>query len=214
MACPDRSRRLVLTSLAWLAAALAPASAWAVPVPVSDVAELQAAVANASPGDEIVLAPGNYVLANKLNCTANGTANARIVIRADSLGDATVQMDNLEGFHVQGAYWEIANLVIEGVCGNDSNCEHAFHVTGDADNTWIHNNVVRNFNAQIKANGTDTGPNGSRVFPDDVVVEFNELYNAGVRQTSNPVTPPGAVSGWDARASGPSAVRIRTAALT
>ncbi|MCA9683260.1 MAG: MYXO-CTERM sorting domain-containing protein [Myxococcales bacterium] len=177
-------------------------SAEAAVVPVTTTAELQAAVANAMPGDEIVLAPGTYILDNKLNCTANGTADQPIVIRADTLGDATVQMNNLEGFHIQGAHWEIANLDIEGVCADDNNCEHAFHVTGDAEFTHIHHNTVHGFNAHIKANGTDTGPMGERVWPDDVVVEYNELYNPAPRNTGNPVTFIDVVGGrrWRVRA--------------
>jgi MYXO-CTERM domain-containing protein len=176
--------------------------AFAGPVPVATAAELQAAVANAVPGDEIILAAGTYLLSSKLSCTANGTADAPIIVRADNLGDAVVQMDNLEGFHVQGAHWEIHHLDIEGVCADDNNCEHAFHVTGDAEFTHIHHNRVHGFNAQIKANGTDTGPNGERVWPDDVVIEYNELFNEAARQTANPVTPIDVVGGrrWQVRA--------------
>jgi MYXO-CTERM domain-containing protein len=176
--------------------------AFAEQVPVATAAELQTAVANAVAGDEIILAPGNYLLSSKLSCTADGTADAPIIVRASNLGDAFVQMDNLEGFHVQGAHWEIHHLDIEGVCADDNNCEHAFHVTGDAEFTHIHHNRVHGFNAQIKANGTDTGPNGERVWPDDVVIEYNEFFNEAARQTANPVTPIDVVGGrrWQVRA--------------
>jgi MYXO-CTERM domain-containing protein len=173
---------LIPLALAW------PCSAHAGEVPVASAAELAAAIANAAPGDEIILAPGDYLLTNKLSCTAAGTAAQPIVVRAETLGAATIQFDTVEGFHVQASHWQFERLTIEGVCANDSSCEHAFHVTGDAEFTWIHHNRVFGFNAHIKANGTETGPNGERVWPDDVVVEYNELFNPAPRETSNPVT--------------------------
>lgn len=163
-------------------------AAAAAEVPVASSGELLAAIAGASPGDEIILAPGEYLLTNKVNCTANGTADQPIIVRAEVLGEALIQFDTVEGFHVQGAHWQFERLEIEGVCGNDSDCEHAFHITGDAERTYIHHNRVYGFNAHIKANGTDTGPMGERVFPDDVIIEYNEFFNPAARQTSNPVT--------------------------
>jgi hypothetical protein len=185
----------VLTILAMTAAATWSSEAWAAEVPVSNAAELQAAIANAAPGDEIILAPGEYPLSSKLSCAADGTAEQPIIVRAETLGEAVIQFDTLEGFHVQGEHWQIHHLEIEGVCADDSDCEHAFHITGDAEHTWIHHNRAHGFNAHIKANGTDTGPNGERVWPDDVVVEYNEFFNETVRNTSNPVTPIDVVGG-------------------
>ncbi len=181
---------------------LAPSEARAAEVPVSTAAELQAAISDAAPGDEIILAPGIYAIPSKLSCTADGTAEAPIVVRAEALGEAVVEMDNAEGFHIQGAHWQVTQLEIVGVCADDSACEHAFHITGDAEGTYIHHNRVEGFNAHIKANGTNTGPMGERVWPDDVVIEYNEFFNPAPRQTSNPVTLIDVVGGrrWLVRA--------------
>src|SRR5690606_6773475 len=67
--------------------------------------------------------------------------------------------------------------------------------TGDAEHTWIHHNRAHGFNAHIKANGTDTGPQGERVWPDDVIIEYNEFFNETPRDTGNPVTPIDVVGG-------------------
>ena len=63
---------------------------------------------------------------------AAGTADAPIVVRADTLGTVNLKFDAVEGFHVRGPFWEFNNLDIEGICAADSDCEHAFHVTGAA----------------------------------------------------------------------------------
>ena len=68
-----------------------PATAWAVPVPVSDAGQLQDAINNAAPGDEIILADGEYSFGNKLNCTTNGTAAEPILVRAENSGQATIR---------------------------------------------------------------------------------------------------------------------------
>ncbi len=171
-------------------------------VPVSDVPGLLAAIAAAKAGDTIVLAPGTYeVHQNKIACEAAGTADARIVVRAEQAGTAMIKFDALEGFHVRGPFWEFSGLDIEGICAVDSDCEHAFHVTGAAESTHIHHSTLHGFNAMIKGNGEPIGPNGSFVWPDDVVIEYNELYNPAPRDTSNPVTPLDIVGGqrWRVR---------------
>src|SRR5690606_22946082 len=97
----------------------------------------------------------------------------------------------VEGFKVSGANWVFENLTLRGVCADDSSCEHAWHIVGGADNTIIRNNVAVNFNAQIKANGEGD----PRVWPDDVLVEYNEFYDEAPRNTSNPVTKIDVVGG-------------------
>lgn len=176
--------------------ALTPLEARAADVPVADVPGLLAAIAGAKPGDAIILAAGTYeVHQNKIACDAAGTADARIVVRAAEPGTAKIRFDALEGFHVRGPFWEFDGLDIEGICANDSDCEHAFHVTGAAESTHIHHCRVHGFNAQIKGNGEPIGPNNSFVWPDDVVIEYNELFNEAPRNTSNPVTPIDIVGG-------------------
>jgi MYXO-CTERM domain-containing protein len=194
--------KTLLWSVLPLLVALHAPLARAADVPVSDVPGLLAAIAAAAPGDTIVLAPGVYeVHQSKIACEAAGAADARIVVRAAQPGSVTIRFDAVEGFHVRGPFWEFADLDIEGICAVDSDCEHAFHVTGAAESTHIHHTRMHGFNAMIKGNGEPIGPNGSYVWPDDVVIEYNELYNEAPRDTSNPVTPLDIVGGqrWRVR---------------
>ena len=188
--------RLPLQALTLVVVALASPRAWAGEVPVVDVPGLVSAIQAAKPGDTIVLAPGTYeVHQSKIACEAAGTAEAPIVVRAAELGTVKILFDAVEGFHVRGPHWEFANLDIEGICAADDDCEHAFHVTGAADGAWLHHNRMHGFNAMIKGNGEPIGPGDSFVWPDDVVIEYNELYNPAPRNTGNPVTPIDIVGG-------------------
>lgn len=178
------------------AVALVGRDARAAEVPVQDVPGLLAAIAAAKPGDTIVLAAGTYdIKQNKVACEAAGAPDARIVVRGAEPGAAKIRFDAIEGFHVRGPHWEFADLDIEGVCASDSDCEHAFHITGAAEGTHIHGTRMHGFNAMIKGNGEPIGPNGSYVHPDDVVIEYNEFFNEAPRDTSNPVTPIDVVGG-------------------
>ncbi len=164
---------------------------------VSDVAGLSTALQQAAPGDSIVLEDGVYTVNTNLNCRTNARQNP-IIVRPASKGGAHIRFNALEGFKVSGAGWRFEGLRIEGICANHSNCEHAFHLAGDADGVVIANNTLWNYNAHIKSNGEGT----PRMFPDDVVIEGNTIYNQTPRQTSNPVTPIDVVGGrrWIIRA--------------
>src|SRR5678815_2113929 len=48
---------------------------------------------------------------------------------------------------------------------------------------------------RIKGNGDLVGAAGEMVWPDDVVIAFNELYDTRARQTANPVTKIDVVGG-------------------
>jgi hypothetical protein len=164
-------------------------------VAVDTVAAFESAIADAQPGDHIVVAPGIYNMPDgRTDCVADGTIELPIVIRAPIAGQTTIRFGNglVEGFYVSGAYWIFENLIIEGSCANDNQCEHAFHLAGNADGTIIRQNVIRDFNAQLKANRSPSNP---AVFPDDVIVEYNELYDSAPRNTSNPVTKIDVVGG-------------------
>ncbi len=103
------------------------------PVPVSTAAQLIAAIDGAAPGDVITLAAGIYDISQNLNCDVPGTANAPIVVRSAAPLGALVRFDAVEGFKVSARHWVFEDLDIQGVCAVDSDCEHAFHVFGDAD---------------------------------------------------------------------------------
>jgi hypothetical protein len=164
---------------------------------VEDAATFRAAFADAAPGDVIELQPGLYELDGNLTTPRAGQPEAPITVRGPEEGEALLRFSReggyVEGFKVQHAWWVFEGLTLEGRCEDHSRCEHAWHISGDADGLIIRNNIARDFNAHIKANRAEV--NGASVFPDDVVIEGNEFYNTTVRQTSNPVTPIDVVGG-------------------
>ena len=166
-------------------------------VDVASSDALVAAITAAAPGDDIVLADGTYEVTNRVACRTAGTAAQPIRVRAARRGGALVRFMSdggyVEGFYVAAPRWTFEDLVVEGRCADDSRCEHVFHLVGDADFTTIRGSVLRDVNAQVKSNGLDVA--GVRVYPDDVLVEGNELYDTAPRRTSNPVTPIDVVGG-------------------
>lgn len=183
----------------WLVAVLlAPAAGAAAVVPVATPAQLIAAIDGAAAGDVITLAAGTYDISQNLNCDVPGTANAPIVVRSATPLGALIRFDAVEGFKVSARHWVFEDLDIQGVCADHSDCEHAFHVFGDADFLVLRRSRLRDFNAQIKSN---RGPD-ALVFPDDVVIEGNEFADGTPRQTGNPVTKLDVVGGrrWIVRA--------------
>jgi hypothetical protein len=153
---------------------------------VANVAELSAAIQNAKAGDEIVLAAGTYALGN-VDCKANGTAASPIVVRAATALAARIDFSGVEGFKVAGAHCHFEGLDVHGVCANDASCEHAFHVFGGATGFVMRGNRVVDFNAQLKVNASISGV-GNAVIPHQGLVEYNELYDTGPRNTGTPVT--------------------------
>ncbi|MCU0657469.1 MAG: glycosyltransferase, partial [Polyangiaceae bacterium] len=166
---------------------LFPSAAHAAPVQVSSTEALIAAIQGAKAGDEIILADGAYAISQNISCSADGTAEAPIVVRAATPLGAALSFDAVEGFKVLGKHWRFEGLSIRGVCASDSDCEHAFHVIGDADHFQMVGCQVRDFNAQLKANAAPDG-NGVWRAPDQGLVEGCDLGDDQPRQTSNPVT--------------------------
>ncbi|WP_224247877.1 chondroitinase-B domain-containing protein [Hyalangium gracile] len=154
---------------------------------VSTVSQLQSALSSAQAGDEIILANGTYAVSANLNCAADGTAAQPIIVRAANRHAALIRFNATEGFKVSGRYWVFDGLTIEGACAQDPSCEHAFHVTGHAENFVLRHSRVRDFNAQLKVNATQ---NSSGVFeiPHRGLIENNEIYDTRVRNTTTPVT--------------------------
>ena len=160
---------------------------------VGSAGRLREAVSGAHAGDVIELLPGTYRMDDPpLYFDAHGSAAAPIVVRASRLGDVTIEANTQEAFKVRAPYWTFENLQMRGVCGDDSYCEHAFHVVGAAEHIVIRNNRLTDFNAQIKINAED-GRN-----PDAGLIEFNTFSDTRPRKTENPVTPIDldTASGW------------------
>ncbi len=166
------------------AALLLPQAARARLVPVADSAALAQAVAAARPGDDIVLADGQYTVAHKLLAASSGRADAPISLRAAHPLSAQINVSGLIGFEVTGAYWSFAGLSLRGVCAEDTNCEHAFHVVGAADFFHLQNSRLVNFNAHLKVNA-----DASHHLPAHGLVRNNEVFNTHPRHTNNPVAP-------------------------
>lgn len=171
----------------------------AVEVPVASTSELLQAVAQAQPGDVILLSPGTYDVAGNIPTPRPGLSAAPVTVRGPSDLSGLIRFDAVEGFKVSQAHWHFEYLDIQGACATHSQCEHAFHLFGRADGFRLRHSRLREYNAAIKSNGLDL--DGSRFFPNDVVVEYNEIFNSTVRQTANPVTPVDVVGGrrWTLR---------------
>ncbi|WP_375757517.1 chondroitinase-B domain-containing protein [Corallococcus exercitus] len=169
-----------------LALLLLPLTGGAAVKSVSTAAQLQTALSSAKAGDEIVLEDGTYAFSVNLTCAAEGTQAAPIIVRAKNRHAALIRFNASEGFKVSGRYWTFDGLTVEGVCSNDQTCEHAFHVTGHAENFVLRNSRVRDFNSQLKANATQNG-SGVWEMPHRGLIENNEIYDTHARATNTPV---------------------------
>ena len=177
-------RRCSARPLLVLASLLLAAPAAARTVPVADSAGLARAIAAAGAGDDIVLADGDYKIARHLSATAAGTSAAPITVRAQHRGQVRIFSSALVAFEVTGPHWEFRDLEVRGVCADDSNCEHAFHVVGTAAGFRLIGNRLIDFNAQLKVNA-----NAGHVMPVGGLVAQNEIFDTHARHTSNPVAP-------------------------
>jgi hypothetical protein len=166
---------------------LLPLTAGAAEKRVTTVAELQAALAAARAGDIILLEDGEYRVNANLDCRAEGTQAQPITVRARNRLAAVMRFNALEGFRVSGAYWTFEGLSVDGVCGRDADCEHAFHVTGHAVGFVLRDSRVRDFNAQLKVNATRSA-SGVWEMPHRGLIERSEFYDSRPRTTPTPVT--------------------------
>ena len=152
---------------------------------INRAAELEQAFSNAQAGDTLLLRPGNYDF-YRLDTATSGTAGAPITVRADVPGTARIRATGSELFSVHHPWWVFEDLIIEGANGSD----HAFHITGNASHVAIRRNVIIDFNSHIKINGEP----GDK-YPDDGIVEDNDIFNRAARITDEPVTAIDLVAG-------------------
>lgn len=144
--------------------------------------EIVRAINTATAGQTIQIAPGRYVINRRVDTRAAGSRAQPITVRASQPGQVTIEFDTLEGFYVSHPYWVFENLHIRGICKDHGNCEHAFHIVGKASSTVVRNNLIEDFNAHIKVNGTGDA------WPDDGLLQYNTITNRTPRETSAPVT--------------------------
>lgn len=149
---------------------------------VASAESLISAIQSAKAGQTILLAPGLYAINSQINTNANGTALQPITVRAAQPGQVKLEVNSQVAFRISKAYWIFENLQIKGVCKEHSDCEHAFHIFGPAQNTVIRNNLLEDFNAHIKINGYGND------WPDHGLAQFNTLTNSRRRETHYPVT--------------------------
>ena len=84
-------------------------------VAVKTAKELIHAIKKAKPGDMITLSPGMYkIKAYNVEVKRPGTLGLPICVRAKPPGQAVVELNSLEGFHVSAPYWIFENITFKG----------------------------------------------------------------------------------------------------
>ena len=146
-------------------------------VPVSTAQEILEAIANASPGDVITIAPGTYAFDQLIRIRNDGQAEARIFLRAEMPDTVTLNLSHIENFKIYGKYWVFENIRFVGDCPDGQGCEHAFHIVGDADDLIFRHNEVVNFASHVKLNGEVIGDGPARHFPDRALFIGNFWHN-------------------------------------
>jgi hypothetical protein len=154
---------------------------------VASSAELFRAMQKAQAGQTILIAPGRYAINRPLLTGAAGEAALPITVRAAKPGTVLLEVNTAVGFRVAHAFWVFENLQMRGVCEEQGNCEHAFHIVGGAHHTVLRNNLMADFNAHLRVNGEGTGEDTA--WPDDGLVQFNSLVNSRPRATQRVVAP-------------------------
>jgi hypothetical protein len=159
---------------------------------LSDAEAIEAAVRSAEPGDVLEIEPGTYALPGTLQTRNGGSPDAPITLRAARPGTVTLEVRRVEGIVVSQPYWIFENLEWVGRCDVDDNCEHAFHIVGDARGTVVRNQKLVDFSAHLKINGQDGR------FPDDGLLQFSTLIDTRPRVGGAPVSFVDlvAASGW------------------
>jgi pectate lyase len=161
---------------------------------VKDAKELKKALEDAVAGDIIEMFPTQIDIKEKFKIKASGESDKPIIIRGSSHGVTTLNVSTLVGIEVAASNIVIENINFEGRCKDDSYCEHAIQLKGNADNIKIKDNDFSNFNAAIKSSGLNN-KSGSREYADYAMIHGNTFVNDWPRATKNAVTPIDVVGG-------------------
>ncbi|TRY30835.1 chondroitinase-B domain-containing protein [Aliiglaciecola sp. M165] len=163
-------------------------------IKVDDAKSIVSAIQNAKAGQVILILPGEYkIRMDTLYVKGVGTRQSPIVLAASQFGQVTLHFNSWEGILLDKPFWVIKNLIFKGPCEDHKRCQHAIHMTGNADNTVIDNNAFINYSAALKSNGRY--PKGKAQFPDNVVFSNNDVYNTELRKSNSPASPIDVVGG-------------------
>lgn len=157
--------------------------------------ELKKALSKAKAGDVIEFPPEVISINRKLTLNASGSLDAPITIQGSRHGNTTLEITSMVGLQISGANVIIDNITFSGKCKDDSHCEHALQLKGNADNVEIRNSDFLNFNAAIKSSGIDDKKTQQREHPDYVNIHQNTFVNDWSRDTKQAVTPIDVVGG-------------------
>ncbi len=146
-------------------------------VNVCSAAEILDAIANASAGDVITVCPGTFDFNQLISVQNDGTAAARIFLRADAVDTVTFNLSHIENFKISGKFWVFENIKFFGDCNTGSACEHAFHIVADADDVIFRHNEIVNFASHVKLNGEVVGTGPAKSFPDRIMFINNFWHN-------------------------------------
>ncbi|MBU2886732.1 right-handed parallel beta-helix repeat-containing protein [Gilvimarinus agarilyticus] len=173
-----------MTSLKGLVAATAlfGSTSFAATLPVYNATELQNALKNASPGDEIVVHPGSYI-GNKSTSgegrahfysDQSGSLNSPIILRSVSKSNkqtlAGDDVDTSYVFLLEGDYWEIKNLkftgaqkgiMLEGASHNTIDNVEVYNVGQEAVHFRISSSYNKLTNCYIHDTGKREGKEGT-----------------------------------------------------
>ena len=143
---------------------------------MSDVKGLLSAVAAIGPGKTILLAPGTYVLPQRIPLTSAGTASAPAVIAALRTGTAIIDANGAEeAFLVNGASF----LRIEGLTITGGAC-HAIKVDPPSTDVVIANNRLydnsRTTTLSNQVSAVKGDPGAARVTVENNIVEQIASY--------------------------------------
>lgn len=156
---------------------------------VNSSSAILSAIANAQPGQVITIAPGTYSFPSNISVSRSGTVTNKIFLRAAQRGTVTLNTTSLEGFAVRGSNWVFENLKVQGTCSATStNCEHAVHIVGNADDVIFRYNEFINYSSHFKLNATVDSA-GVQYFPDRLWIIKNKLYNTVQNQANVPHNP-------------------------
>ena len=131
---------------------------------VSSLAALQTAINNAAAGDTIILSNGSYTATSAINILCAGTSNAPILIKAQSIGGATISGNYSFQFSPPAAY-----VTVQG-----------FNLTHAGDQLYIkygtsHCRLSRNIIQCTVPSGADQAY--VKINGNDAQIDYNELRN-------------------------------------